>query len=55
MNVIYQLWQIWNDNGNEFLMGTYLTKERAETEKEFLLKDYDLNVQYIIKKERVIK
>ena len=55
MKVVYQLWQVWNDNGNEFLIGSYLTMQRARLEQQRIEKDCDLNVQYIIRKERVIE
>ena len=55
MKVAYQVWQIWEDNGNEFLVGTYLTNNRAMQEQKLLEKDNDLRVQYIIRKERVIE
>jgi hypothetical protein len=55
MKVIFQLWQIWNDNGNEFLIGTYFTRKRASLEQQKIEKDCNLNVQYIIRKERVIE
>lgn len=51
MKEIYQLWQVWEDNGDEFLMGTYLTD--PETEKEKLENKESGNYQYIIKKEEV--
>ncbi len=53
MKVVYQLWQVWEDNGNEFLMGTYLTRPRAKFEQEELEKEASGNYQYIIRPEEV--
>lgn len=51
--VIFQVWQVFDDNGDEFLMGTYLKEVRAETEKEELEEKESGNYQYVIKKEEV--
>lgn len=54
MKIIFQLWQVWNDaTGDEFLMGTYLTRPRAKMEQEKLEKEESGNYQYIIKAEEV--
>lgn len=53
MKYVFQLWQIWDDNGDEFLMGTYNTRPRAKMEQEKLEKENDGNYQYIIKAEDV--
>jgi hypothetical protein len=51
-NFVYQIWQIWNDNGDEFLIGTYHSKERAEKELDIL--EVNRFNKYLIRKERVI-
>lgn len=55
MKVIYQLWQIWDISGDEFLIGTYLTRSRAKQEQMELEKENGGNYQYIIKSEEVKK
>jgi len=50
MKVIYQVWQIWSDTGDEFLLGTYFTNDRARKEVKLLEKQEGLPVQYIIRK-----
>lgn len=56
---VYQLWQIWNDDGSKFLMGTYKTLKRANEERNWIENtklDIELKypVQYIISCEKVI-
>ena len=53
MKIIYQLFQIWDDTGDEFLIGTYFTRQRAKMERDKLEKDESGNYQYIIKSEEV--
>lgn len=53
---VYQLYQIWQDDGSEFLMGTYKTLGRAKEEMEAMIADpIKYPVEYIIKNERVIQ
>jgi len=53
MKCIYQLWQIFDDTGDEFLMGTYFTRQRAKMEGNKLEKERDnyLKCQYIVRCE----
>ena len=53
MKIIYQLWQVWDDTGDEFLMGTYLTRPRAKMEQDKLEKEESGNYQYMIRNEEV--
>ena len=54
MKVVYQVWQVWNDiTGDEFLLGTYLTRQRAKMEQNKLEKEESSNCQYIIKAEEI--
>lgn len=53
MKVVFQLWQVWEDSGDEFLMGTYLIRPRAKEEQMKLEKEESGNYQYIIRPEEV--
>ncbi len=53
MKTIFQIWQVWEDSGDEFLMGTYLSRPRAKAEQKILEDISDGNFQYIIRPEEV--
>ena len=54
MQYVYQLIQIFNDNGNEFLLGTYSSRKIAEEVLEEMRK-MPMICEYQIKEERIIK
>lgn len=52
---VHQVWQIWDDNGDMFLMGTYKTPKRAKEEIDFMeAQEMKYPVQYVIRMEKVI-
>ena len=53
MKYIFQVWQVWELSGDEFLMGTYLKKERANEEKEKMNEKQSGYYEFVIKKEEV--
>lgn len=52
--IVYLIWQVWDDNGDMFLMGVYKTLKRAKEEIDFIKEKEDLSVQYIIRTKKVI-
>ena len=54
MQYVYQLIQIYNDNGDEFILGTYSSQKIAEKVLEEV-KGTQIICEYQIRKERIIK
>lgn len=55
MKIVFQLWKIWEMNGREDLMGTYLNRPRAKQEQTLLEKEDTGCFQYHIRPEEVKK
>ncbi len=50
---VFQLWQVWEDTGDEFLMGTYFKETRAVEEQIKLQSKESGDYQYVIRPEEV--